>query len=109
MLALEDHIKQILPVGLEGSVSRIVGLTAAVADFPAPLGAVCAIKRESGSATTGEVIGFHGTETLVLPYGEMTGVRRGAPVTLVQSVPGVRVGDRLLGRVLDGRGRYLDE
>jgi FliI/YscN family ATPase len=29
-------------------------------------------------------------------------------VTLLQSVPAARVGDRLLGRVLDGRGRFID-
>lgn len=109
MLELEEQVKQILPLGLTGSVSRIVGLTAAVTGFPAPLGAVCSIARETGTPITAEVIGFQGTETLLLPYGELTGIRRGHRVSLVQSVPGIRVGERLLGRVIDGRGRFLDE
>ena len=108
MLAAEDHVKRMLTVGLTGSVSRIVGLTASVVDFPAPMGAVCAIARESGRPIQGEVIGFHGDETLLLPYGELAGVRRGNQVSLLQSVPGIRVGERLLGRVIDGRGRFLD-
>lgn len=109
MLELEEQVKQILPLGLIGSVSRIVGLTAAVTGFPAPLGALCSISRETGTDVTAEVIGFQGTETLLLPYGELTGIRRGHRVRLVQSVPGIRVGAGLLGRVMDGRGRFLDE
>jgi len=109
MLAIEEQVKLILPLGLTGSISRLVGLTAAVSDFPAPLGALCSIVRESGSPVQAEVIGFEGSETLLLPYGELTGVRRGNRVRLLQSVPGIRVGDRLLGRVLNGRGQCIDD
>jgi FliI/YscN family ATPase len=77
--------------------------------LPAPLGAVCSIVRESGAAIRGEVIGFRDEETLVLPYGDLAGIRRGNRVTMVQSSPGVRVGERLLGRILDGRGRFVDQ
>lgn len=109
MLVAEEQIQRILPFGLTGSISRIVGLTAAVAGFPAPLGAICSIERESGLGISAEVIGFQDAETLLLPYGNLAGVRRGNRVSLVQSVPGVRVGERLLGRVIDGRGRFLDD
>jgi FliI/YscN family ATPase len=109
MLAIDEQVQLILPIGLTGSISRIVGLTAAVSDFPAPLGAVCSIARESGPAVPAEVIGFQGQETLLLPYGDISGVRRGNRVVLVRSVQGIRVGDRLLGRILDGRGRYIDD
>lgn len=108
MLALEDQVRRILPVGLTGSVTQIVGMTVSVADFPAPLGSICRITRESGPPVEGDVIGFQDGMTLVLPYGNLTGVRRGNRVSLFQSVPGVRVGERLLGRVIDGRGRFLD-
>src|SRR5207245_1591238 len=89
-------------------VSRIVGLTAAVVDFPAPLGALCSIARDNGPSIEAEVVGFRDEETILLPYGDLAGIRRGNRVTLVQSAPGIRVGDRLLGRVLDGRGRFID-
>jgi FliI/YscN family ATPase len=109
MLAIEDHVRRIMPLGLTGSVSRIVGLTAAVADFPAPLGALCTIARENGAAISAEVIGFQDDETLLLPDGDLAGVRRGNRVALHRSSPGIRVGERLLGRVLDGRGHFLDD
>ncbi len=108
MLAVEDQVRGILPVRMTGSVSKLTGQTAAVSGFPAPLGAVCRIECGSGSDIEAEVVGFKSDETLVLSYGDLAGVRRGQRVTLVQSVPGARVGDRLLGRVLDGRGRFID-
>jgi FliI/YscN family ATPase len=108
MTALAEQVRRLLPVSLSGSVSKIVGLTVSVSGFPAPLGSVCQVCRENGRPIAGEVIGFHDEETLVLPYGDLAGIRRGHHVTLVQSAPGIRVGDRLLGRVLDGRGRFVD-
>src|SRR6202023_1788657 len=108
MPSVVDQVKHLLPYGLSGTITRIVGLTVSVAGFPAPLGAVCRIHREQGNMIDGSVVGFQGDETLLLAYGELEGVRRGNRVTLLQSVPGARVGDRLLGRVLGGRGRFLD-
>jgi FliI/YscN family ATPase len=108
MLEMLEQVDSILPYGLTGTVSRIVGLTVWVSGFPAPLGAVCRIQREQGAPLDGAVVGFQGDETLLLTYGELAGVRRGNRVTLLTSVPGARVGEGLLGRVLDGRGRFVD-
>ena len=108
MSALIDQLPRVLPFALSGSVSKIVGLTVSVAGLPAPLGSLCAIGRENAAPIRGEVIGFRDDETLLLPHGELGGVRHGNRVELVQSSPGIRVGERLLGRVLDGRGRFVD-
>jgi len=103
-----DQLDRILPVGLTGSVTKIVGLTISVTGFPAPLGSNCRISREHGPSLEAQVVGFQGDETLLLSYGDLDGIRRGNRVALTQSAPGVRVGDRLLGRVLDGRGQFID-
>jgi FliI/YscN family ATPase len=108
-LTLVDQIHRSLPVGLHGRVSRLIGLTIAVAGFPAPLGAVAKLHAEHGSTVEAEVVGFSGDDTLLLPYGEPHGIRRGTPVVLTQSVPGARVGEGLLGRILNGRGRFIDD
>ncbi|MGE3316913.1 MAG: EscN/YscN/HrcN family type III secretion system ATPase, partial [Planctomycetaceae bacterium] len=108
MLVDELHLQQILPFALNGHVTRIVGLTVSVAGFPAPLGSICRIASENGTPVDAAVVGFQGDDTLLLAYGELNGVRRGNRVELIQSVPGVRVGESLLGRVLDGRGRFID-
>ena len=107
--SLIDQIQRSLPVGLSGRVSKLVGLTVAVAGFPAPLGAVAKLEAEHGTSVEAEVVGFSGDDTLLLPYGELHGIRRGTRVVLTQSVPGARVGDGLLGRIINGRGRFLDE
>jgi flagellum-specific ATP synthase len=109
MTIAAEQIAQILPVGLTGRITRLVGLTAAVSDFPAPLGALVQLDREHGETVSAEVIGFSGEETLLLPHGELQGIRRGTRVRLKQSLPGVRVGNGLLGRVINSQGRFLDE
>lgn len=106
--AFADHLRQVVPFGISGRIRRITGLAAVVADFPAPLGAVCRIRSGNETAVDAEVIGFSGDETLVLPYTDLAGVSRGDDVDLLRTAPSVRVGDSLLGRVIDGRGRTID-
>lgn len=108
MIELADQVRHILPAAVTGAVSRIVGLTAAVSGFPAPLGSLCQLHRDGGDTVDAEVIGFADDETLLMPHGELHGVRRGARATLKQSSPAARVGESLLGRVIDSRGRCLD-
>jgi flagellum-specific ATP synthase len=109
MTAVDEQLERILPFGLTGTVTRVVGLTVSVAGFPAPLGATCRIVREQSEPVVAEVIGFHSEETLLLAHGNLGGVRRGQRVALVQSAPSIRCGDGLLGRVIDARGRFLDD
>lgn len=108
MLDLDRHLEQIMPTALEGSVARTVGLAVSVADFPAPVGAVVEIERQSGPPLWAEVIGFRDDLTLVYPQADPAGVRRGNRVRLVRTTPWLRVGDELLGRVLDANGRCTD-
>lgn len=109
MLQLEEQIQSLIPLGITGRITRLVGTTAAVSGFPVPLGSICRIVREHDVPLTGEVISFEGIETLIAAYGDWSGVRRGNRVELTESVPRVRVGNGLLGRVIDGRGRFLDD
>lgn len=109
MTTLVEHARQVLPLGLTGRIDRVVGLTAAVVGFPAPLGSRCTIDRDHGLPIEADVVGFRGDETLLMPLGELTGVRRGARVRLVESVPCVNVGAGLLGRIIGSRGEFLDE
>lgn len=108
MPAAREHLKKILPVRMTGRVTRIVGLTVEAAGFPAPLGALCRIHRGHGNSIDAEVVGFRGQESVLLAYGRLDGVRPGNAITLEQSAQSVRVGERLLGRVIDGRGRFID-
>ncbi len=105
---LLEQTRRVMAIGLRGRVERVTGLTAAVAGFPAPMGGLCSLTRDRGDSILAEVIGFHGHETLLQPYGDPQGLRRGNVVELVQSVPHVRFGDRLRGRVVNALGSFID-
>src|SRR5688500_17773860 len=102
------QLDAMLPTAIVGSIVRTEGLAAAVAGFPAPVGAVALIERLSGPPVEAEVIGFRGRETIVYPLGEMAGVRHGNRVRLLRTRRLLRVGPELLGRVVDARGRTID-
>src|ERR1043166_4721287 len=108
MLELADQLDRIVPTALQGSVVQIVGMTAAVADFPAPLGAEAEIERDAGESVRAEVIGFRDELTLLYPYENLHGVRRGNRARLMRSVRWLRAGSELLGRVIDAHGRPID-
>lgn len=105
---LADQLPSILPSAVEGSIVRMVGTAAAVADFPAPVGAMVEIERQGGSWLEAEVVGFNHELTLVYPYSDMQGVRHGNRVRIKRSRSSIRVGVELLGRVIDARGHCID-
>ncbi|HZZ27054.1 MAG TPA: FliI/YscN family ATPase [Pirellulales bacterium] len=108
MLELTEQLDSIMTTSLVGSVMRIVGTTAAVADFPAPIGAIVEIERETGKPARAEVIGFREELTLLYPHEDLQGVRRGNRVRLLHTFRWLRVGPELLGRVVDAQGQVID-
>jgi FliI/YscN family ATPase len=105
---LIEQLDRIIPTALSGSVVRTAGATAAVADFPAPVGALVEIERQSSEPLRAEVIGFRDSLTLLYPFSALHGVRRGNRVRLVGTTRWLRVGAELLGRVINAQGRAID-
>ncbi len=108
MNQLSTQVAHVMPTALTGTVTQIAGTALAAAGFPAPVGALVEIERLGGASLRGEVIGFRDQQTIVSPYGELTGVRRGNRVRLVRTSRMVPVGDALLGRVIDAQGTAID-
>ena len=108
MYDYREQLAAVMPTALTGSVARTVGMTASVADFPAPVGALVAIERDAGHPVEAEVIGFRDHLTLLYPFKDLVGVRRGNRVRLVKTTRWLRVGEALLGRVVDASGRAVD-
>src|SRR6266567_2512034 len=108
MLDLIEQLERVMPTALSGSVVRTVGMTAAVADFPAPVGALVEIERHSAEPLRAEVIGFRDSLTVLYPFSELKGVRRGNRVRLVGTARWLRVGEELLGRVVNAQGQGID-
>jgi flagellum-specific ATP synthase len=105
---ITEQLENVMPTALTGTVARTVGMTVSVAGFPAPVGALAEIHRQTGSPLMAEVIGFRDELTLLYPFGDLTGVRHGNRVRLARTVRWLRVGNELLGRVLDAHGVAVD-
>ena len=87
---------------LVGDVLEAVGLSAQV-------GSVCRVELRDGSpAFHAEVIGFRDDRFILMPLGEFTGFGPGARVQVVRTAASLGVGERWLGRIVDGLGRALD-
>jgi flagellum-specific ATP synthase len=108
MLDLLEQLDRIMPTALTGSVAQTVGMTVAAAGFPAPVGAVAEIQRQSGPPLPAEVVGFRGDLTVLCPLSDLSGVQRGGRVRLVRTTHQLRVGPELLGRVINAEGNAVD-
>ncbi len=75
---------------------------------PAALGDQCAIVIGKGRSILAEVIGFADGQAYLVPYELADDLQPGMPVARLGHALRAPVGDRLLGRVLDGLGRPLD-
>jgi FliI/YscN family ATPase len=106
--SIVEQLEGVMPTALWGSVAQTVGLTISAAGFPAPVGAIAEIQREAGPPLLAEVIGFRDDLTLLYPLSELTGIRHGNRIRLVRTACWLRVGEAILGRVIDAAGRPLD-
>ena len=108
MNASPFQLDSLVPSGICGSIVRTEGLAAAARGLPAPVGSIVKIQRLAAEPIEAEVIGFRDRETILYPLAELTGVRRGDRVVFHRTRRTIRVGDELLGRVIDARGRTID-
>lgn len=90
-----------------GKVTRVVGLAVEAAGVTASLGDLCEIGSRPGRLLA-EVVGFRDERLLLMPLGELFGVRPGSEVRTTAAPAIVGVGPSLVGRVIDGLGRPVD-
>ncbi len=116
------------PLWPAGRLTRINGLVMEASGLKLPLGSTCRILPAGGNPVDAEVVGFAGEKLYLMPSDDVYGLAPGAQVIAVESSPPppridfplqhkrraidrakqVPVGDELLGRVIDGVGRPLD-
>ncbi len=106
---LANQVARLDPLGIEGRVHQVVGLSIVVEHLPVAVGSRCTVQARSNHRTVRcEVVGFRGDETLLMALDEMAGVSRGDTVRLEVRRQAVGVGDELMGRVLNGLGEAID-
>jgi len=116
------------PLWPVGHLTRINGLVMEASGLKLPLGSTCHIHPAIGAPVEAEVVGFAGEKLYLMPSDDLYGLAPGARVVAfepphplprigdpaplrrraIDRVKQAPVGEELLGRVLDGVGRPLD-
>ena len=92
-----------------GKITRVVGQSIEGFLPGASLGSVCRIyPLGNDNFIRAEVVGFRDRNVVFMPLGEARGVGLGSKIVLERSSASVRVGQGLLGRVLNGLGEPID-
>jgi flagellum-specific ATP synthase len=118
------------PFTVSGRLTRVAGLVMEAVGLKLPVGNSCFVLTPSGQRVDAEVVGFSGDRLFLMPSTDIYGLKPGALVIPVDPaitrvprlgedfVPRrraedrarqVAVGQALLGRVVDGGGRPLDD
>ena len=85
----------------------MVGLTLETVGCLAAVGARCLVSSSEGDVEA-EVVGFSGERLYLMPTGDISGLVPDARVIPGKGMYKARVGDELLGRVIDAAGKPLD-
>ncbi len=106
----KNQIKSINTFKKIGQVTHIIGLVIEADGPSSSIGDLCYIYNKMDEQPVyAEVVGFKQEKVLLMPLGEMEGLKPGATVVNSGGAIEVKVGSELLGRVLDGLGNPLDD
>lgn len=124
-----EALATVSPWVVTGRLTRVAGLVMEAVGLRLAVGGSCTVHLPDGHDVDAEVVGFSGDRLFLMPSTDVYGLVPGARVTPVDAVlqhcPGevgtvrhkrrsadrvrqMPVGNELLGRVLDGAGRPLD-
>ncbi len=92
-----------------GSVIAFDGYIVKVSSLPCIVGSLCSIENESGATVTGEVVRIDESSVDIVPHDNSFAIAIGDKVILLEVSQKVEVGSELLGRVIDGLGKPLDQ
>ncbi len=93
-----------------GRVVQVVGTVIEVTLHNIPLGAFVRIfNREQTHSIEGEVVGFKKDRALVIPFQDPLGVCADSLVQCIEREQKIKVGDFLIGKVIDAYGRPINE
>ena len=100
-------VKSCQPLKVSGCLSRMVGLTLEGIGCQAAIGERCLIESHDDFIEA-EVVGFSDNKSYLMPSGNVKGLLPGAKIIPTGKSYLAKVGDNLLGRVIDSNGLPLD-
>ena len=102
-------VEQTSPAVVKGRVKEVVGLLVKAALPEAWIGQLCLIENPRlAQPVKAEVVGFRGGDVLLMPLGDLMNIGARSEIVPTGACLSVRVGDNLLGRVLNGLGEPMD-
>jgi flagellum-specific ATP synthase len=104
----QQRLADVPPPVVAGCLTRMVGLTLEASGCQAAVGDRCEIVSADDSRIEAEVVGFAGERLYLMPTGDIHGLKPNARVVPRPHAGTVRVGHKLLGRIVDGACRPLD-
>ncbi len=104
---VEQHLEDVELTTVHGRITEVVGMLIKAIVPNVKMGEICMIKRE-GTPLLAEVVGFTKDESFLSPLGEMHGISTSSEVIPMNAKLNIKVGNALLGRVLNGLGEPLD-
>lgn len=104
-----EAVRTVSPIKQNGKVTQVVGLVIESLGPAAQVGELCYIQiSRDGPPVAAEVVGFKENRVLLMPLGDMSGIKPGSEILATGKSLSVGVGETLLGRVIDGLGRPID-
>ncbi|QZA58373.1 type III secretion system ATPase SctN [Candidatus Rhabdochlamydia porcellionis] len=104
---LVSHLDELELTTVHGRITEVVGMLIKAIVPQVKMGEVVLIKREEAPLMA-EVMGFTREEVYLSPLGEMHGIGPSSEVIPLRMSLHIKVGEELLGRVVDGLGNPLD-
>ena len=102
-------LDEIEPIRVHGKVTQVVGLVIEATGPAVSVGDLCYVHpRDGEEPIQAEVVGFRGKSALLMPLGDMRGIGPQSIVVPTFKPPTVRLGDDLLGRVINSVGTPID-
>ena len=97
------------PILARGKITKVVGLLTEAWGPVSSVGSICDIEAAGGfPPVKAEVMGFKDDRILLMPLGDLKGIRPGTKVVARYKAASLGVGEGLLGRVIDALGNPLD-
>ncbi|WP_244834835.1 flagellar protein export ATPase FliI [Clostridium sp. BJN0001] len=106
---LTDKVNNVSAIYSEGIVREVIGLTIEVTGIKAFVGELCIIYNERNMPINCEVVGFKEDFVILMPLDELIGISPGCKVVAQHKPLSVRCSDNMLGHILDGLGKPLDD
>lgn len=107
---LVERVRHIDPIRVQGKVTKIVGLVVEGYCPASSVGTLCKLTPLDRSLPVpAEVVGFRDGRALLMPLGDIRGLGPGSLIKVCQARATAKVGEKLLGRVIDAMENPIDD